>query len=98
LSGTLEKLIGALVSLYVWVKKQTGDLGVNGMGIPLGKLSLYIGGAGFHPKKTIPICLDVGTNNEKNLQDPFYIGLRRCRASDPEVKRDLQSEWQSLGA
>ncbi|TFK73535.1 hypothetical protein BDN72DRAFT_814535 [Pluteus cervinus] len=59
-----------------------GDLGVNGMPISIGKLSLYIAGAGIRPESTIPICLDLGTNNEKFLADPLYLGLRQRRVSD----------------
>ncbi|KAL7310288.1 hypothetical protein PS15m_009805 [Mucor circinelloides] len=59
-----------------------GDLGLNGMPISMGKLQLYVAGAGVDPRKTLPIVLDFGTNNEKNLADEHYLGVREKRPNN----------------
>lgn len=86
-----------------------GDLGVNGMPIAIGKLSLYVAGAGYailhrdivsmtylhlrcsiRPNSTVPICLDLGTNNKEFLEDPMYLGLRQTRVPQQEATEFME--------
>ncbi|KAG9441118.1 hypothetical protein H6P81_016972 [Aristolochia fimbriata] len=61
-----------------------GDLGVQGIGIPIGKLDMYVAAAGINPQRILPVMLDVGINNEKLLGDSLYLGLRQPRLEGDE--------------
>ena len=80
-----------------------GDLGANGMGIPIGKCALYVAAGGIEPSRVLPIMLDLGTNNQELLNDPTYIGRRHPRPSGEayyeyvdEFMSALRDRWPNI--
>ncbi|KAI8073446.1 malic enzyme [Gilbertella persicaria] len=69
-----------------------GDLGANGMQIPIGKLSLYVAAGGIRPRAVLPVVLDVGTNNQELLNDPLYLGMGHPRL-EGEDYYSFVDEW-----
>lgn len=75
-----------------------GDLGWNGLGICIGKLSLYVAGAGVHPQSTVPIVVDVGTDSDEVRDDPLYLGLQRKRPKTEELVEFVDEVMEALNA
>ncbi|KAH0256426.1 hypothetical protein KCU84_g22943, partial [Aureobasidium melanogenum] len=73
-----------------------GDLGINGMGIPVGKLALYTACAGIRPDATLPLTLDLGTSNEQLRNDPLYLGSRRDKVTADEEREFLDELMAAL--
>jgi malate dehydrogenase (oxaloacetate-decarboxylating)(NADP+) len=73
-----------------------GDLGVGGMGIPIGKLALYTGCAGIRPEGTLPLTIDLGTGNKELLEDPLYMGSRRGKVTAEEEQEFLDELMAAL--
>ena len=73
-----------------------GDQGAGGMGISIGKLALYTGCAGIHPAETLPVLLDVGTDNQERLADPLYIGWRHARVTGADYDEFVEEFVNSV--
>jgi malate dehydrogenase (oxaloacetate-decarboxylating)(NADP+) len=73
-----------------------GDLGANGMGIPIGKLSLYCAAGGIAPHRVLPVVIDVGTDNQELLDSPFYLGVNQKRMRGPEYFQLIDEFMQAV--
>ena len=73
-----------------------GDLGANGMGIPIGKLSLYCAAGGIHPRKILPIMFDVGTDNQTLIDKEYYLGLKKPRVQGEEYQELLDELMNAI--
>ena len=72
------------------------DLGINGMGIPVGKLALYVACAGIRPEVALPLTLDLGTGNKALREDPMYLGSRREKNSAHEQEEFMDELMSAL--
>jgi len=73
-----------------------GDLGANGMGIPIGKLALYCAAGGIAPHRVLPVMLDCGTDNQQLLEDPYYLGVQQPRLVGPEYDQVVEEFMYSI--
>lgn len=103
---SIEEMVGNLPSQDINVIVVTdnqgilgiGDQGIGGMGIPIGKLSLYTLGSGVPPSSCLPICLDVGTDNEALLDDPLYLGHKHRRFTGEAYDRFIDRFVEKIKA